>query len=456
MAREFLKKRGVKSESVSALQLGFAPPQWDRLFNHLRRQGLEPEHIAKAGLIVEKQSSAGYYDRFRDRMMFPIFSENGDVIAFGGRTLLKVDASAGVPKFVNSPETAIYTKGRELYGLNLTREHVRKAAEAVIVEGYMDFLVLFQEGIRTCVACLGTSLTRPQVKILNRHGARGVLNFDPDPAGRAAIIRSLEIFFEEDAGVRVLALPTGFDPDDFILKEGLKAYEELLANAPAGEIFALDTLFLSYTDHATDGRVADVTEYLRLIRHMSNAVRQDLALREASARFRIGIDQLRAELARLPDPQIAAVSSYVAPASAFRRAPGHAEKRLLLYSVANARQCSEVAAELASLKGLVCQPLFKKLAVLATRGENYDQKRVFQILDEEEAAGLSGVLMEAEEAGWPDSREITSCLQALRNDAGDMMQMQNEIEHAAADPELLDEALRRKQESARRLYEVDN
>jgi len=454
-AREFLKKRGVKAETAAELSLGYAPPQWDRLFAHLRREGIEAEHIAKAGLALERQTgSTGYYDRFRDRVMFPIFSESGEAIAFGGRLLRKADESAGMPKFINSPETAVYTKGRELYGLHLTREPVRKAAEVLIVEGYMDFLLLYQEGVKNCVACLGTSLTRHQVKVLNRHGARGILNFDPDPAGRAAIIRSLELFFEEDAGVRVLVLPGDMDPDEFVLKEGLNAYVGLIGAAPAGEIFALDRLFSSYADHSPDERMRDVADFLQLIRHMSNAVRQDLALREAAARFRIGVEQLRSELSRLPDPR-AAEPSRAAPGAVRGRAR-HAERRLLLYCLGDARGCRDVAAEVAGLRGLLHQPLFRKLAAMASHPDSYDQRRVFSNLDAEEASLLSGILIDVEEAGWPSREEALSCLQALRDDAGEAVALQSLVEQAEADPERLEEVLRRKQESVLRLHDREN
>lgn len=449
-ARELLVRRGVKPEFVAQMRLGYAPAQWDRLHAHLRREGLPDDLIVRAGLVVEKQSGGSYYDRFRDRLIFPIFSEGGEVIAFGGRVLVQGAAAAGVPKFINSPETALYSKGRGLYGLNLSRDEIRKSGEAVIVEGYMDFVLLHQEGVKNCVASLGTSLTRPQVRLIARHGASGILNFDPDPAGREAVIRSIEIFFEEDVGVRVLSLPEGLDPDEFILKERASAYAELIASAPSGEIFALDTLYASYRAHESQRRVSDVTEFLKLCRHMSNGIRQEMALREASARFGMSIEQMRGQMEKLQISVAPAadVSTHGTPLGR----PNPAETCLLIYCLRSVENCREVAKEISQLPALVCRTTFQKLIMLTSREGHYDQDHVFSVLDSSEAAQLSLVLMEREETGWPDREQARSCLDALRNVSGEAAALQSAVERAESESGLLEEALARKQDFVRKRH----
>lgn len=453
-AREFLLKRGVKAEAVAALHLGYAPPQWDRLYTHLRREGVPDDHILKAGLSVQRQGSgSSYYDRFRDRVIFPIISEGGEVIAFGGRVLPREGDSAGSPKFINSPETSVYSKGKQFYGLNLTRDQIRKSGEAVIVEGYMDFVLLYQEGVKNCVASLGTSLTRLQVRLLERHGAAGILNFDPDTAGREAVIRSLQTFFEEDVGVRVMALPDGLDPDEFILQQGLQAYVELIRNAPAGEVFALDSLFSSYAGHEGQRRVQDITDFLKLCRSISNQIRLELALREASARFGMSIGQLYAEMQKLPQ---AAVSQAEHPQAVVHLArPSPAEVRLVLFCAAGAENYKAVANGLApTAPALTCKSIFQKLETLAGREGAYDRERIFSVLDSAEAAQLSRILMEHEDAGIPDLAEAKSCLEALRNETGEAARLQSAVEKAQNDPDQLTVALARKQEYMRKLHAV--
>ncbi|MEW6368106.1 MAG: DNA primase [Acidobacteriota bacterium] len=468
-AREFLARRRVSADSVALFRLGYAPPQWDRLSTHLRREGVPAEMILKAGLAAQGHTAGSIYDRFRDRLIFPICSDSGEVIGFGGRTLVGAAGSSAParpqatpesagPKFLNSPETAVYTKGKQFYGMHLSRDHIRKSGAAVIVEGYMDFILLYQEGLRNCVASLGTALTRPQVKLLARHGVAGILNFDPDAAGREAMIKSLQIFFEEDVPVRVLSLSGEKDPDEFILSDGLAAYEALAKEAPTGEVFALDTLFCAYRGHNDEKRVADIAAFLRLARCISNAVRQEMALREASARFGIGVEQLRAEMSKIPAPAEGGegrpASAAGMPQRSLAASPSHAERRLLIYGLAGPERYREIASGLGSAVRLACGGIFKKLSMLAARDTAYDERRVYSVLSAEEAAVVTRILLEEEGAGVPTREEALSCLEALQNDVRQTAHLQAGVEAAGDDPALLAEALRRKQESARKRHEI--
>src|SRR5205807_4133503 len=173
--RQYLKQRGITEETSQTFQLGFAPDSWEALSTHLRQKGATQEQLEKSGLVVKKDEG-GSYDRFRGRLMFRVIDPQGRPVAFGGRIL----DPEGEPKYLNSPETTAYTKGRHLYGLNLTRDEIRRQGFAILVEGYLDLIVPYQIGVRNVVASLGTALTPEQVKLIARFARKVVVNYDGD------------------------------------------------------------------------------------------------------------------------------------------------------------------------------------------------------------------------------------------------------------------------------------
>ncbi|MBI4470394.1 MAG: DNA primase [Acidobacteria bacterium] len=230
-ARAYLAERGIRPESAVRLRLGYAPDTWDALSGHLRKRGATSDLIVTGGLAVAREESSGIYDRFRDRIMFPILDAGGRAVAFGGRSFRASQTGREGPKYLNSPETPIYTKGRHLYGLPYAREAVKREQFAVLVEGYLDFLLPFQEGVSNIVASLGTALTDPQASLLKRFARRVVVNFDSDPAGRSATLRSVEVLMRAGLQVQVLALPDGEDPDSFVRGQGGAEYARRAAEA---------------------------------------------------------------------------------------------------------------------------------------------------------------------------------------------------------------------------------
>ena len=230
--REIIRKRGVTAESVEEFGLGYAPSSGSALTGFLTRAGYPSEVLEASGLLIRRESGgtvpAGreFFDRFRHRWIFPIAAENGKVVAFAGRAM-----GEDQPKYLNSPETALYTNSRVLYNLFRAREAIRSANSAVIVEGYMDAIAVHQAGVKNVVASCGTSLTESQVRMLVRYGSEVVVSYDPDTAGVAATDRSLTLLLEEGMGVRVLRLPGDMDPDQFIRQKGAEAYRAHLAEA---------------------------------------------------------------------------------------------------------------------------------------------------------------------------------------------------------------------------------
>lgn len=225
IARDYLQARGITPETVKQFRLGFAPDMWRSLADHIEGSSLSLKMAEQAGLVVASKEG-GFYDRFRGRLIFPIENVSGEIVAFGGRILEK-----GEPKYLNSPESPVYVKGRNLYGLNKTKEEIRKRGFALIVEGYFDLISLWNAGIGNVVASLGTALTREHLELLRRYTIEVVALFDPDEAGRKALDRSLELFLSMDMRAKALVLPGGLDPDDYVKEFGKNKLEELISNA---------------------------------------------------------------------------------------------------------------------------------------------------------------------------------------------------------------------------------
>lgn len=235
-AREYLQERGMTPEIISSYRLGFAPESWDFLIKEFRQAGIAPETAKEAGLIVSKDRG-GYYDRFRKRILFPIYGLTGRIVAFGGRILGK-----GQPKYLNSPETLVFDKSRILFGLYQNRESIRKKKECIIVEGNFDLLTLVTYGIGNVVAPLGTALTRFHLHTLKRYTDRAVLLFDGDSAGFKAALRAVPLFLSEQMAAQVAVLPDNHDPDTFVREYGNDGLEKLLESAFSLPEFVFDRL----------------------------------------------------------------------------------------------------------------------------------------------------------------------------------------------------------------------
>ncbi|HAV42962.1 TPA: DNA primase [bacterium] len=226
---KYLQERGLNKESISSFTLGYAPSGWTNLLNLAISKGFKIEEIERAGLIIKKEQSGSspgigdYYDRFRERLIFPICDIQGQVVGFGGRILKE-----GEPKYLNSPETPIYNKGQILYGLNLAKTAIREAGRAIIVEGYMDVILCHQYGFINTVGVCGTALTEGQIRLLRRYTQEAILIYDPDPAGMKAVLRGMDLLNEEGFNVKIVELIQGSDPADFLKRRGVDDFKRSL------------------------------------------------------------------------------------------------------------------------------------------------------------------------------------------------------------------------------------
>ncbi|MFQ3590849.1 MAG: DNA primase, partial [Chloracidobacterium sp.] len=287
-ARDYLAQREVYESTTAALGIGYAPDRWESLSRFLREHGATTGDLERSGLVTLKEGSPGHYDRFRGRIMFPIADAQGRIIAFGGRVL-----GDGEPKYLNSPETPLYVKGKHLFGLHLTKEAIRRAGFAIVVEGYMDFLRLYQSGVRNVVATLGTALTEAQVRQLRRYleTPKVVINFDSDRAGQAATRRSFELFLEQGFRVNVLYLPEGKDPDDFIRVRGADEYRERLKQSQPLIEYLTDLARFEYDVSRPAGQAQAVNAVLPYISKINDAIERDLAAERLADRLRLDAAQ---------------------------------------------------------------------------------------------------------------------------------------------------------------------
>jgi len=306
----YLLKRNINEEAARLFRLGFAPDNWDALINALRSKGISLSLMEKAGLIISK-SGGGYYDRFRNRVIFPILDVKSRVIAFGARVL--PGSAAGVndsqAKYVNSPETPIYTKGRNLYNLNNALKAIRELDFAVIVEGYLDCILPYQQGLHNIVASLGTALTNDQVKLLKRYTDNVVMVYDGDAAGEIAAVRSLDIFVEEGVSVKVVALPAGHDPDSFVRKNGIGHFQQLIQAGSNLFDYKLRILRSRYNAGQIEGKALIAQEMLVTINKFNNAILKFDYIKRLSEELDVKEEALRLELGKIKDYRPAAAGS---------------------------------------------------------------------------------------------------------------------------------------------------
>lgn len=287
----YMKNRGIAPAVLKKFGIGYADREWDSLYKHLKFKGVEDKKMRELGLI--SGSKGKYYDRFRNRVMFPIINTGGKVIGFGGRT---VD-DENEPKYLNSPESIIFQKKNNLYGLNISRQSAGKEGKMILVEGYMDVISLFQSGVENVAASLGTALTENQAKLLNRYVKEVILSYDSDSAGRKAALRGIEILRKEKSKVKVLHVTDGKDPDEYIKKNGKKAFLELIDKAlPYGD-YKLESAKNGYDLELDEDRLEYLQKAVEIISEMT-PLEQEIYKKKVSKDLGISQSAIDRELYR--------------------------------------------------------------------------------------------------------------------------------------------------------------
>ncbi len=404
-ARAYLLDRGLEDEVVGRFLLGYAPREGRALTRHLSSLGFEDGIVEKTGLVLSDAGGSRRFDRFRGRIIFPIANESGKVIAFGGRAL-----GDEQPKYLNSPETLIYTKSRVLYHLDSAGKAIRKQDYAILVEGYMDCIAVDSAGIENVIASCGTSFTDAQIRLLARYSRRVVVNYDPDSAGIAATERSLNALLEAGFEVKVLALPGGLDPDSFIRKQGEAEYRRQLAAVPGYIDYVTDRAIAEHGLGSPQGKLAVANAVLPYLARMPNPLMRREMTDRLAARALLDDRLLRDELRR------AAVERRTDVVSRPREyKASDAERKLLRAFLESPEVLDELLPGLVSegvLKGLVAEDVFLKLLEARNAGKPVDVHTLGESLSAENQHLLHESLLASDEV--PSQEDAVRFSNALR------------------------------------------
>ncbi len=443
-ARAYLAKRGLDESTTETLRLGYAPDAWDGLLHELRGRRFGPEDLERSGLVVPRKDGSGFYDRFRNRIVFPIRDVSGRIVAFGGRAL---DDSE--PKYLNSPETAAYVKGDNLYGLDLAREAIRREGFAIVVEGYLDLAALRQAGFANVVASLGTAFTPAQARLLGRYAGRVVVSYDGDAAGTSAAARSLDLLLERGLEVRVAELPGGLDPDDFVRREGPEAYDAVVRSAPGYLDFLVHKEARSRDLSRVEEKVAAVNALLPRLAALGSAVERASWAGKLADALRIDDDLVMQELRAALRGQRPAIR---------RRAPSdngparEAEARLVAVLLREAAARAETRARLEpdDLEGARVKAVGEAVLALDAEGIPPTAAAVMERLSEESDRTLvaSITFREDLEGGAASVGDCLAVLRRarLRREGRDLDRSLRE-----ADPSSVDDLLEKRMQVAREI-----
>ena len=447
IARGYLEDRGLDRETIARFGLGYAPSPGDALLRQFRSK--YNEKLLDASGLLSRDQSGRLYDRFRRRIIFPIANDTGKVIAFGGRAL-----GDDLPKYLNSSETPIYTKSTVLYNFDRAKEALRQRDFAVLVEGYMDAIGVARAGVANVVASCGTSLTEPQVRLLGRFTRRVVVNYDADTAGQAATERSLTLLLSEGFDVRVLSLPGGADPDQFVREHGAEAYQKLLAEAPA---------FLDYLIRrahqgdltSAEGKVRAVNSLLPYIQRMPDRLLRSEWATRVSQQLRIDEPVLRESLRRAAAERRSEVKVRSELVAGSARP---SERRLIRMLVDAEGFRGKLAEEIRANElhiGLTTEKVFTIILDAIASGQRPEPAYVGDMLGDADRRLLNEIVFEpASETSW---EEAESCLAALRRRRleTELSEIQRQIAANPAATEMR-QLLTRKQKLSRELAEKSN
>jgi len=445
-ARAYLDDRGLDKDAAERFGVGYAPSGGDMLLKHLKQKYPE-KLLTESGLVSRDQNSGRLFDRFRRRITFPIANESGKIVAFGCRAL-----GDDQPKYLNSPETPIYSKSNVLYHLDRAKDAMRRQDFAVLVEGYMDAIAVSRAGISNVVASCGTSLAESQIKLLGRFTKRVIVNYDPDTAGLAAAERSISLLLEQDFEVKVLALPAigdkKADPDLFIREKGSDAYIKVLKDAPPYVDYLIDRA--RRMDLTTgEGKLRALNFLMPYVQKIPNGLLRSEWATRISQQLRIDEPVLRAALNKAARERRSEVKT---KPELVGKAGKPAERRLIRMLVEAEDFKRDLAQRLKQQKlyqGLETEKIFAALIVAALADEPMPPSEIGAMLEERDRRIFFEILFEeASEGTW---EEAESCMEALRSKQieQELAQVQRDIEKNPSGPALRD-LLTRKQELLKR------
>jgi len=415
VGRDYLVKRGITKETAELFRLGLASDKWDGLLNHLKGKSVSVSLIEKAGLILARDDG-GYYDRFRNRVVFTISDVKSQVVGFGARVF-----DNSLPKYINSPETPVYTKGKHLFGFDLAKEAVRAEDCIVVVEGNLDCVIPYQAGLHNIAASLGTALTSDQVRLIKRYTHNAVIMYDGDKAGEMATLRSLDIFVEEGMNVRVAALPQGFDPDTFVRSNGIDKLRNMIAEAQNLFDYKMRVLKGKFDIHQTEGKAKISAEMLPTINKFTNAILKSEYLKRLALELNVSEEALMKEAGKSAGPGNSREPEQRPAAEKPLQAANPTEKLLVKFMLEETKIISELKEKLepGDFQDTQISRIVSLMFDFVTRGEEIKPNALINHLEDN---NLSQLLRETSfylpDVDYPDKdKVIEDCVQRLKKNS---------------------------------------
>ena len=394
-ALQYMFKRGLDAKTLTQFGIGFADDKWDSLYNYLISEGADVDMLMEMGL-VSKSSKGTYFDKFRNRVMFPIINTRGKVIGFGGRVL-----DDGTPKYLNSPESSIFLKKMNLFGLNLTRQDINKKDCAILVEGYMDVISLYQAGVRNVSASLGTALTEQQAAMLKRYTKNVILCYDSDSAGRAAALRGMDILRAAGCNVKVMHVTDGKDPDEFVKKNGAEAFYALTKTAKPFADYKIDLIRQETDLSTTEGSLEFLRRVTSVLKSLTPA-EADLYIGKIAAQTHISEGAIRMEVfgtgfvggGKQEEPvRVPAQTDNNTGRRKDPNDPGlYLEKTLIRLMLAQSDFIQRIQPYEDVFQDGVCKKLYETMKGLYREDQEIDVGKLADSLEPEEVAVLSDIL----------------------------------------------------------------
>lgn len=383
LAWDYLLKRGLNPQTIKEFHLGLAGSGWDGLINFLRSKNIPLSLMETAGLVLAKEAG-GYYDRFRSRIIFPVFDIHNQAIGFGARIM-----DNSLPKYINSPETPVYTKGKNLFGFNLSKDFIRDSDSAVIVEGYLDFIMPYQQGLKNIVASQGTALTLEQIKLLKRYTRNIVMVYDGDTAGQIATLRSLDLLIEEGLNVKVAPLPINKDPDVIVRQEGVSSLKNKIDNAVSFFDYKLSILKSRYDVKEVPGKSEIASGMLATINKFDNAILRGEYIKKLSEELKVSEHNILEELNKLKSTS----SATTIPAPAVQKKQPEinpAEKLLIKFMIEEKELVEKIMQELlpSDFQDSRTAKIVQVMHDLVLKGKNIEPNILMNYFNEDDANQL--------------------------------------------------------------------
>lgn len=403
----YMTNRGIAPEILTQFGVGYADDSFHSLMDHLISLGFQKEILFELGLI--SHSKGKYYDKFRDRVMFPILNTRGKVIGFGGRVI-----GQGEPKYLNSPESSVFLKKNNLYGLNLTRQEIGKVDLAILVEGYMDVISLYQSGVRNVSASLGTALTENQAKLLKRYTHNIVLSYDADEAGVNAALRGLDILYKEDCKVKVLHIDDGKDPDEFVKKNGKKAYLNLLEEALPYADYRFNLLKKQFDLEQVEDRVDFLKKAVEVIEFL-NPVEAEVYIKKLAQDTNISEGAIRLEMGGNNRQKSTPARPPSAKAEAETAEASMLEKNMLKLLLTDSSYYQRILPyETQIFKSETGQELYSGIKELHVEQEEIDTRKLSDTVDESGRKLLDSVMKNVRLSGKEET-VFQDCIKTIQS-----------------------------------------